>query len=146
MLHSVGLDALATANDAVTYSTRRRVAAAAEAYEVGEEISRHLLRLIPRVCEIWLDGKSRTDEKCLSQTYLPRKFKTTVVIRPERCRLHANADFVAIAENGKLVGFNLLVGGGLHRTRQQKPPPRVGLAICRWSIRWRWPRRRDNSA
>ncbi len=46
---------------------------------------------------------------------LPRKFKTTVVIPPQNdIDLHANdMNFVAIAENGKLVGFNLLVGGGL---------------------------------
>ncbi len=55
------------------------------------------------------------------QTYLPRKFKTTVVIPPQNdIDLHANdMNFVAIAENGKLVGFNLLVGG-VHRTRQQE--------------------------
>ena len=43
------------------------------------------------------------------------KFKTTVVIPPQNdIDLHANdMNFVAIAENGKLVGFNLLVGGGL---------------------------------
>ncbi|MCX2959649.1 MAG: sulfite reductase subunit beta, partial [Serratia symbiotica] len=41
--------------------------------------------------------------------------KTTVVIPPQNdVDLHANdMNFVAIAENGKLVGFNLLVGGGL---------------------------------
>lgn len=46
---------------------------------------------------------------------MPRKFKTTVVIPPQNdVDLHANdVNFVAIAENGKLVGFNLLVGGSL---------------------------------
>ncbi len=55
------------------------------------------------------------EEPILGQTYLPRKFKTTVVIPPQNdIDLHANdMNFVAIAENGKLVGFNLLVGGGL---------------------------------
>ncbi len=68
--------------------------------------------------EIWLDQEkvATTDEEpILGQTYLPRKFKTTVVIPPQNdIDLHANdMNFVAIAENGKLVGFNLLVGGGL---------------------------------
>ncbi len=62
-------------------------------------------------------GKVATtdEEPILGQTYLPRKFKTTVVIPPQNdIDLHANdMNFVAIAENGKLVGFNLLVGGGL---------------------------------
>lgn len=56
--------------------------------------------------------------------------------------LHANdMNFVAIAENGKLVGFNLLVGGGLsieHGNKKTYARTASELAICRWSIRWRW--------
>ncbi|NCO46174.1 MAG: NADPH-dependent assimilatory sulfite reductase hemoprotein subunit, partial [Vibrio sp.] len=50
--------------------------------------------------------------------YLPRKFKTTVVIPPQNdVDVHANdLNFVAIAEQGRLVGFNVLVGGGLAMT------------------------------
>ncbi len=52
-------------------------------------------------------------------------------------------NFVAIAENGKLVGFNLLVGGGLsieHGNKKTYARTASELAICRWSIRWRWPK------
>lgn len=51
----------------------------------------------------------------MGKTYLPRKFKTAVVIPPDNdVDIHSNdLGFVAIAENGKLVGFNVLVGGGL---------------------------------
>lgn len=85
---------------------------------MGEKISEHLLPRTRAYAEIWLDQKkvATTDEEpILGQTYLPRKFKTTVVIPPQNdIDLHANdMNFVAIAENGKLVGFNLLVGGGL---------------------------------
>lgn len=54
-------------------------------------------------------------EPILGKTYLPRKFKTAVVIPPDNdVDIHSNdLGFVAIAENGKLVGFNVLVGGGL---------------------------------
>ena len=54
-------------------------------------------------------------EPVLGKNYLPRKFKTTVVIPPHNdVDLHANdLNFVAIGENGKLAGFNVLVGGGL---------------------------------
>ena len=54
----------------------------------------------------------------LVATTLPRKFKTTVVIPPQNdVDVHANdLNFVAIAENGQLVGFNVLVGGGLAMT------------------------------
>ena len=90
----------------------------AEAYEWAKKISEHLLPRTRAYAEIWLDQEkvATTDEEpILGQTYLPRKFKTTVVIPPQNdIDLHANdMNFVAIAENGKLVGFNLLVGGGL---------------------------------
>ncbi|VDZ90372.1 sulfite reductase subunit beta [Lelliottia amnigena] len=130
MLHSVGLDALATANDmnrnVLCTSNPYESELHAEAYEWAKKISEHLLPRTRAYAEIWLDQEkvATTDvEPILGQTYLPRKFKTTVVIPPQNdIDLHANdMNFVAIAENGKLVGFNLLVGGGVvHRTRQQE--------------------------
>ncbi len=101
----------------------------AEAYEWAKKISEHLLPRTRAYAEIWLDQKkvATTDEEpILGQTYLPRKFKTTVVIPPQNdIDLHANdMNFVAIAENGKLVGFNLLVGGGLsieHGNKNLRP-------------------------
>lgn len=122
MLHSVGLDALATANDmnrnVLCTSNPYESQLHAEAYEWAKKISEHLLPRTRAYAEIWLDQEkvATTDEEpILGQTYLPRKFKTTVVIPPQNdIDLHANdMNFVAIAENGKLVGFNLLVGGGL---------------------------------
>ena len=52
------------------------------------------------------------EEPILGSNYLPRKFKTTVVIPPHNdVDIHANdLNFVAIADHGKLVGFNVLVG------------------------------------
>ncbi|KAI3489672.1 hypothetical protein L1887_46727 [Cichorium endivia] len=122
MLHSVGLDALATANDmnrnVLCTSNPYESELHAEAYEWAKKISEHLLPRTRAYAEIWLDQEkvATTDEEpILGQTYLPRKFKTTVVIPPQNdIDLHANdMNFVAIAENGKLIGFNLLVGGGL---------------------------------
>ncbi|WP_034946667.1 assimilatory sulfite reductase (NADPH) hemoprotein subunit [Erwinia oleae] len=122
MLHEVGLDSLATAND-----VNRNVLCSSnpveselhqEAYEWAKKLSEHLLPQTRAYAEIWLDKEivATTDkEPILGETYLPRKFKTTVVVPPHNdVDLHANdLNFVAIAENGKLVGFNLLVGGGL---------------------------------
>ncbi len=122
MLHEVGLDALATAND-----VNRNVLCSSnpieselhqEAYEWAKKISEHLLPQTRAYAEIWLDQEkvATTDvEPILGETYLPRKFKTTVVVPPHNdVDLHANdLNFIAIAENGRLVGFNLLVGGGL---------------------------------
>ncbi len=112
---------LATANDMnrnVLCTSNPEVAAAAQGLRVGEKDLRASAAAYPRCpCRV-LAGSEKGRHyrrRADRQTYLPRKFKTTVVIPPrERYRLHANdANFVAIAENGKLVGFNLLVGGGL---------------------------------
>lgn len=122
MLHEVGLDAIGTANDmnrnVLCSSNPVESELHQEAYEWAKKISEHLLPRTRAYAEIWLDEKkvaTTEEEPILSETYLPRKFKTTVVVPPHNdVDLHANdLNFVAIAENGKLVGFNLLVGGGL---------------------------------
>lgn len=122
MLHEVGLDALATANDVnrnvLCTSNPVESELHQEAYEWAKKISEHLLPRTRAYAEIWWDKEkvATTDEEpILGETYLPRKFKTTVVIPPHNdVDLHANdMNFIAVAEKGKLVGFNLLVGGGL---------------------------------
>lgn len=122
LLNRLGLDALATANDVnrnvLCTSNPVESELHQEAYEWAKKISEHLLPRTRAYAEVWLDQEkvATTDEEpILGPTYLPRKFKTTVVIPPQNdVDLHANdMNFVAIAENGKLVGFNLLVGGGL---------------------------------
>lgn len=122
MLHEVGLDALATANDVnrnvLCTSNPVESELHQEAYEWAKKLSEHLLPRTRAYAEIWWDQEkiATTDEEpILGETYLPRKFKTTVVIPPHNdVDLHANdLNFIAVAEQGKLVGFNLLVGGGL---------------------------------
>ena len=70
--------------------------------------------------EIWLDeemvaGGEQESEPMYGKTYLPRKFKTGFALPP-----HNDVDifsqdlgYIAIEENGKLVGYNVTVGGGL---------------------------------
>ncbi|PWW12687.1 assimilatory sulfite reductase (NADPH) hemoprotein subunit [Mangrovibacter plantisponsor] len=122
LLHKVGLDSLATANDVnrnvLCTSNPVESRLHEQAYAWAKKISEHLLPRTRAYAEIWLDQEkvATTDEEpILGATYLPRKFKTTVVVPPQNdVDLHANdMNFVAIAENGELVGFNLLVGGGL---------------------------------
>ncbi|TKF22815.1 assimilatory sulfite reductase (NADPH) hemoprotein subunit [Vibrio genomosp. F6] len=124
-LNSIGIDSIATAGD-----VNRNVLCTTnpieselhqEAYEWAKKISEHLLPKTRAYAEIWLDGEKleTTDEEpILGSNYLPRKFKTTVVIPPQNdVDVHANdLNFVAIADEGKLVGFNVLVGGGLAMT------------------------------
>ena len=125
MLNHVGVDSIATAGDVnrnvLCTSNPVESELHQEAYEWATKISEHLLPKTRAYAEIWLDGEKveTTDvEPILGSTYLPRKFKTTVVIPPQNdVDVHANdLNFVAIAQNGKLVGFNVLVGGGLAMT------------------------------
>ena len=129
MLVATGLDALATANDVnrnvLCTSNPVQSSLHQEAYEWAKKISEHLLPRTHAYAEIWLDKEkvATTDEEpILGETYLPRKFKTSVVIPPHNdVDLHANdMNFIAIAENGRLVGFNVLVGGGLAMTHGDK--------------------------
>jgi sulfite reductase (NADPH) hemoprotein beta-component len=127
-LNSVGIDSIATAGDVnrnvLCTSNPEQSSVHLEAYEWAKKISEHLLPKTKAYAEIWLDGEKveTTEEPILGSTYLPRKFKTTVVIPPQNdVDVHANdLNFVAIEEDGKLIGFNVLVGGGLAMTHGDK--------------------------
>ncbi|WP_028117823.1 assimilatory sulfite reductase (NADPH) hemoprotein subunit [Ferrimonas senticii] len=142
MLNRIGIDSIATAGDVnrnvLCTSNPEQSELHSQAYEWAKKISEHLLPHTRAYAEIWLDGEkiesTESDrattaeasgaevEPILGQTYLPRKFKTTVVVPPHNdVDLHANdLNFVAIAgsgeQAGQLVGFNVLVGGGLAMT------------------------------
>lgn len=129
LLHRLGLDSIATAGDVnrnvLCTSNPIESELHQEAYEWAKKISEHLLPKTHAYAEIFLDGEKLStsdNEPILGLTYLPRKFKTTVVIPPQNdVDLHANdLNFVAIQEKGKLIGFNVLVGGGLSMTYGDK--------------------------
>lgn len=142
MLNAVGLDSLATANDVnrnvLCTSNPIESPLHAEAYEWAKRLSEHLLPKTHAYAEIWLDkekvASTENEEPLLGPTYLPRKFKTTVVIPPQNdVDLYANdMNFIAIAHQGKLIGFNLLIGGGLAYTHGEpntypRPASEVGF-------------------
>jgi sulfite reductase (NADPH) hemoprotein beta-component len=130
-LNSIGIDSIGTASD-----MNRNVLCTAnpyqsevhqEAYEWAKKISEHFMPRTRGYAEVWLDADKvestvKQEEPILGSTYLPRKFKTTVVIPPlNDIDVHGNdLNFVAIQENGKLIGFNVLVGGGLAMTHGDK--------------------------
>lgn len=83
-------------------------------------ISTHLLPKTQAYHEIWLDEEKVVDvkeeeEPIYGATYLPRKFKIAVAIPPHNdVDVNGNdLSFVAIAEQGELKGYNVLVGGGM---------------------------------
>ncbi|MCM2678728.1 assimilatory sulfite reductase (NADPH) hemoprotein subunit [Echinimonas agarilytica] len=123
-LNAMGIDSIATAGDVnrnvLCTSNPVESELHAEAYDWATKISEHLLPKTNAYAEIWLNGEKAetTEEPILGSNYLPRKFKTTVTIPPlNDVDIHANdLNFIAISNNGKLIGFNVLVGGGLAMT------------------------------
>lgn len=94
-----------------------------EIYETARLISEHLLPSTTAYHEIWLDQKLVADSKkdvepIYGDRYLPRKFKIAVVLPPYNdCDVFSqDLGFIAIAEKGKIAGYNVVVGGGMGST------------------------------
>lgn len=99
----------------------------AETLEVASNISDHLTPRTRAYHEIWLNGEKvetseEEDEPIYGKTYLPRKFKIVVAVPPSNdVDIFAHdLGFIAIAEKGKLIGFNVTVGGGMGMSHNQK--------------------------
>ena len=99
-------------------------------------VSTHLTPQTRAYHEIWLDGEKVTpddeEEPIYGKTYLPRKFKTGFAIPPSNDIDVYTQDlgFIAIGENGKLIGYNLSVGGGLGMSHgDTKTYPRLANVI-----------------
>ncbi len=93
----------------------------AEVYRWTERISEDLLPNTRAYHEIWLDGErveGEDSEPLYGETYLPRKFKIAVAVPPHNdVDVYTNdLGFVAVAEQEKLIGFNVLAGGGMGTT------------------------------
>ena len=98
----------------------------AEVYEWAKKISDHLDPRTRAYHEIWLDGEKVADsrrrtwrnEPIYGPVYLPRKFKIGIAVPPSNDVDVFSQDlgFIAIHENGKLLGFNVAVGGGMGMT------------------------------
>jgi len=106
----------------------------AEVLAWSQKLSEHLLPKTRAYYEIWLDGKKYVDsaagpkavsagegeevEPILGPTYLPRKFKSAIALPPinDVDVFSQDLGFIAIVEGGRIVGFNLTVGGGMGTT------------------------------
>jgi sulfite reductase (ferredoxin) len=75
--------------------------------------------------EIWLDGEkqisSEREEPFYGDRYLPRKFKTAVGLSTDNCVdiWAQDVGLLAVVRDGRITGFNLLVGGGLGMTHHK---------------------------
>ena len=115
-----------------------------EAHAVAKRISDHLLPSTTAYHEIWLKddndkkvkvaGDAVVDQEPLyGPTYLPRKFKITIAIPPHNDTDVFAHDIGLIAikgSDGHLEGFNVLAGGGMGATHNNKKTyPQIGRAF-----------------
>jgi len=112
--------------------------------QVFEDSKRVMEALTPQTKayhSIWIDGVQLDleDEEnknfvdpLYGKTYLPRKFKAGFIVPPVNdIDIHTQClGFIAIIEDGKLVGYNLTAGGGMGRSHnQQETYPRLADVI-----------------
>lgn len=109
-----------------------------EVFLLSERLSEDLLPKSRAYHEIWLDGERITPtpeleaEPLYGKTYLPRKFKIAIAVPPSNdVDVFAHClGFIAIVNEGQLVGFNVSVGGGMGMTHGDAETfPRLGQVI-----------------
>ncbi len=98
-------------------------AAHAEVYAHAAAVSEHLLPNTRAYYEIWLDeeqvaGTPQVEEPIYGEAYLPRKFKIGFAIPPfnDVDVFAQDLGFIAVIEDGRVVGYNVAVGGGMGAT------------------------------
>jgi sulfite reductase (NADPH) hemoprotein beta-component len=108
----------------------------AQAEQAARAISEHLLPHSGAWREIFINDEKITKEPeaepIYGATYLPRKFKIAVAMPPQNdVDVFAHdLSYIAIVENGDVVGYNVLIGGGMGATHGDAETfPRVGEVI-----------------
>jgi sulfite reductase (ferredoxin) len=101
-------------------------------------LAQHLAPRTRAYHEIWLNGEAvhevpEDPEPIYGKVYLPRKFKTGLAL-PEDNSIDIHAQdlgLLAIVENGQIVGYNVLVGGGMGMTHGNANTfPFIAKPIC----------------
>jgi sulfite reductase (ferredoxin) len=94
----------------------------------ADAIAQHLKPRTTAYHEIWLtdeNGQSTNvaefkpvNEPIYGTVYLPRKFKTAIALPEDNCVDIYTQDlgFLAVVENDRIIGYNVLVGGGQGKT------------------------------
>ena len=115
-----------------------------DVHHVSAKISNHLLPATSAYHEIWLKDEDDKQTKVAGDavvdheplygpTYLPRKFKITIAIPPHNdTDVYAHdVGLIAIkGASGRLEGFNVLAGGGMGVTHNNKKTyPRTGSML-----------------
>lgn len=106
----------------------------AEMHRLTEALKEHLAPRTKAYYELWLrdddsgeetlvgGGKPEEEEPIYGPTYLPRKFKIAVALPEDNCvDIYTNdLGFLAVVRDGKVIGYNVSVGGGLGTTPSAK--------------------------
>ncbi|MEH7255237.1 assimilatory sulfite reductase (NADPH) hemoprotein subunit [Neobacillus niacini] len=113
-----------------------------EVYEWAKQLSNYLLPRSRAYHEIWLDeekvaGSPEVEEvePMYGPLYLPRKFKIGIAVPPSNDIDVFSQDLglIAIVEEGKLVGFNVAIGGGMgssHGDKETYPQLAKVIGFC----------------
>lgn len=125
-LHDVLLDTISACGDdtrGVMCSVNPDVSPLhAEISNWARRASQHAMWKTRAYHEIWYGeeqvASSEPEEPFYGRTYMPRKFKIGFVLPPSNdIDIYAqDLGFIAIEEDGRLVGFNVVIGGGMGRT------------------------------
>ena len=111
-----------------------------EVNQLANDISNHMTPKTGAYHEIWLDGEKVANSKDESEevepiygkTYLPRKFKIGIAVPPSNDIDVYSQDIglIAIVENEQLIGFNVLIGGGMGMTHgEEHTYPQIGKLV-----------------
>lgn len=98
---------------------------------LADALAEHFRPRTTAYYEIWLKDGDETEkvheyvpveEPIYGRSYMPRKFKMAVALPEDNCvDIYANdLGFLAVHENGRLLGYNVLVGGGMGMTPAKK--------------------------
>jgi sulfite reductase (ferredoxin) len=113
----------------------------AQLQETAALLAAHLAPRSRAYHEIWLNGECVTPEPAAApdteplygRTYLPRKFKTGLALPEDNCiDVHAqDLGLLAVVEGGIIVGYNVLVGGGMGMTHGNPNTfPHLARPVC----------------
>ncbi|WP_416042845.1 assimilatory sulfite reductase (NADPH) hemoprotein subunit [Bacillus halotolerans] len=132
-IHSALLDTIAACGDVnrnvMCASNPYQSEIHSEVYEWSKKLSDDLLPRTRAYHEIWLDEErvagtpdAEEVEPMYGPLYLPRKFKIGIAVPPSNDIDVFSQDlgFIAIVEDGKLIGFNVAIGGGMGMTHGDK--------------------------
>ncbi|MEC1750882.1 assimilatory sulfite reductase (NADPH) hemoprotein subunit [Bacillus mojavensis] len=146
-IHSALLDTIAACGDVnrnvMCTSNPYQSEIHSEVYEWSKTLSDDLLPRTRAYHEIWLDEErvagtpdAEEVEPMYGPLYLPRKFKIGIAVPPSNDIDVFSQDlgFIAIVEDGKLIGFNVAIGGGMGMTHGDKatyPQLAKVIGFCR---------------